>query len=260
MWALCQVLPGLAAVDAAPQSAIRPAAADLPEGAMCLPDGRVEDAWVGLVETEIDRSGCIADEKDVAPGRAAVVALEHAALRIGTEGVSQRRDPHDIRVVRVDANLADVARFTKADVPPASSGVGTSIDAVTVRDVDADGGLASAGIDNVRVGRRYGQGSDRGGGEEPIGHGPPVCSGIGRFPDAAGDSAEIERAGIMPCAGYGNDAATAERSDAAPPEQPLEIELLNLGHGRIPSTSGWRYRNPRVTHCPQFEVRVSRGA
>ena len=56
--------------------------------------------------------------------------------------------------------------------------------------------------------RRHGQGPDRGGGEEAIGHGPPVCSRIGRFPDASGDGAEIEGVGIMPCAGYGNDPAT----------------------------------------------------
>ena len=130
----------------------------------------------------------------------------------------------------MDANLADVARFAQPDVAPASAGVGTAIDAVAVGDVDANGGLASAGVDDVRVRRRHGQGPDRGGGEEAIGHGPPVCSRIGRFPDAAGDGAEIEGVGIMPCAGYGNDPATPERSDAAPPEQPLEIVLLQLRH------------------------------
>ena len=49
---------------------------------------------------------------------------------------------------------------------------------------------------------------------------------------AVGDGAKIEGAGIMTGAGYGNDAATPERSDAAPSEQSLEIELLSLGHTR----------------------------
>src|SRR5829696_3778117 len=121
VWAICQIPPGLAAVDAAPESAVRAAAADLPEGAMGLPDGGVKDSGVGLVETEIDRAGFIADVENLAPGCAAVLALEHAALRVRTEGVTQRRDPHDIRVVRVDANLADVARFGQSDVAPASA-------------------------------------------------------------------------------------------------------------------------------------------
>src|SRR5215211_2341420 len=177
---------------------------------MGLPDGGVKDSGVGLVETEIDRAGFIADVENLAPGCAAVLALEHAALRVRTEGVTQRRDPHDIRVVRVDANLADVARFGQSDVAPASAGVCTAIDAVAVGDVDADGGLASAGVDDVRVGRRYGQGPDRGGGEKAIGDGPPVCSRIGRFPDAAGDGAKIVGVGIIPCASYGNDPTTPE--------------------------------------------------
>ena len=227
---------------------------------MGLPDGGVKDAGVGLIETEIDGAGFVADEENLAPGRAAVVALEHAALRVGTERVSQRRDPHDVRVVRVDANLADVASFAQTDVAPASPGVGTAIDAVAVGDINADGGLAGAGVDDVRVRRRYGQGSDRGGGEEAIGHGPPVCSGIGRFPDAAGDGAEIERAGVMPGAGYGNDPATPERSDAAPSEQPLEIELLSLGHGRIPFTSRWRPLTGAVARRAHSSVRASSGA
>jgi hypothetical protein len=39
----------------------------------------------------------------------------------------------------------------------------------------------------------------------------------------------------MPRAGYGNDPATPERPDAAPPEQPFEIVLLQLRHEGVPS-------------------------
>src|SRR5262249_24731459 len=65
------VLPGLAAITGAPQTAVRTTAADLPEGAVRLPDGRVEDARIGRVEAEIDRARPVADEEDVPPGRAA---------------------------------------------------------------------------------------------------------------------------------------------------------------------------------------------
>src|SRR5215218_2660188 len=174
--AICQILPGLAAVDAAPESAVRATAADFPEGAMGFPHRSVKNARVGLVETEINRAGFIADVENLAPGCAAVLALEHAALGVWAEGVTQRRDPHDVRVVRVDANLADVARFAQSNVAPTPAGVGTA-------------------IDDVRVRRCYGQGPDRGGGEEAIGDGLPVCSRIGRFPDAARDGAEIEGVG-----------------------------------------------------------------
>src|SRR5829696_547666 len=256
----CQILPGLAAVDAAPQSAVRATAADLPEGAMGFPDSSVKNSRVGLVETEINRAGFIADVENLAPGCATVLALEHAALGVGSEGVTQRRDPHDIRVVRVDANLADVARFAQPNVAPASAGVGTAIDAVAVGDIDADRGFASAGIDDVRVRSRHGQGTDRGGGEEAIGDWLPVCSRIGRFPDATGYSTEIEGIGIMPCASYRNDPATPERSDAAPPEKSLEIELLSLGHSRIPSTSRLRPLTSDVARRVHSSVRASSGA
>src|SRR5215212_8282234 len=155
VWAICQILPGLAAVDAAPESAVRAAAADLPEGAMGLPDGGVKDAWVGLVETEIDRAGFIANEENLAPGCAAVIALEHASLRVRPESVTERGDPHDVRVERVNANLGDVTRFAQPEVAPAAAGVGTAIGAVTMGHINTDGRLAGPGVDDVRVRRRH---------------------------------------------------------------------------------------------------------
>src|SRR5688572_13511061 len=151
MGAAGEVLPGFATVDAAPETAVLAPAADLPEGAVCLPDGGVEDARVRLVEAEVDRAGLVADEEGLAPGRAAVVALEDAALRVGPERVPERRDPDDVRVVGVDADPADVARLAQPDVGPGAAGVGGAVDAVAVGDVDADRRLAHAGVDDVGV-------------------------------------------------------------------------------------------------------------
>src|SRR5215211_1073048 len=93
-----EAFPGLAAILTAPEPAVRTAATDFPEGAIGFPDGGVEDARIGGVEAQVNRTGFVADEQHVPPIGAAVVALEHASFRIGTECVTQSRHPHDVRV------------------------------------------------------------------------------------------------------------------------------------------------------------------
>ena len=74
---------------------------------------------VGWRRCEIDRAGLFADEQHLLPGRAAVDALEDAALLVRAEGVTERRDPDDVGIVGMDADLADVAGVFESDVGPA---------------------------------------------------------------------------------------------------------------------------------------------
>ena len=240
--AAADVLPGLAAVDAAPEAAAGAAAADLPEGAVGLPGGRIEEAGIGLVDGEVDGAGFVADGEDVPPGGAAVVALEDAALRVRPEGVAEGGHPDDVRVVGVDADLADLAGLAQAGVAPGAAGVGAAVDAVAVGDVGADGRLAGAGVDHVGVGRGDGQRSHRGGGEEAVGDGAPVRAAVGRLPDAAGHRAEVVGRRVVGDAGDGDHAATAERADAPPLEQTVELELPRIRHQSLPSLSLSVYR------------------
>src|SRR5215213_5511009 len=237
MGATIEAFPGLPPILTAPESAVRTAATDLPEGAMGLPDGGVEDARIGAVDAQVNRTCFVADKEHVSPVGAAIVAFENATFRIGTEGVTQSRHPHDVRVVWVDADLADVACVAQPGVDPAPPGVGTAVDAVAMGDVDADGRLAGTGVDDVRVGRRNRQRADRGCGEEAIGHGLPVGAAISCLPDAAGHRAEVVGVRLAAAAGHGDHTAATKGSNAAPPEQPLDIELPCISHGGIPSVS-----------------------
>src|SRR5690606_2693195 len=131
------VLPGLAAVGGHPQAAVGAAARDLPEGAVGLPDRGVHDARVG-VQRQVDRAGLGALVEHLAPGLAAVDRLEDAALLVRPEGMPERRDVDDVRVLGVDAHLGDVAGVGQAHVPPGAPAVGGLVHAVAVRHVDAD--------------------------------------------------------------------------------------------------------------------------
>src|SRR5215213_2205405 len=235
MGATIEAFPGLATILTAPEPAVRTAAADLPEGAMGLPDGGVEDARIGAVDAQVNRTGFVADKQYVSPVGAAIVAFEHATFRIGAEGVTQCRHPHDVRVVRVDADLADVARITQPAVGPAPPGVGTAVDAVAMGDVDTDGRFAGTSVDDVRVGRRNRQRADRGCGEEAIGHGLPVGAAIGCLPDAAGHRAEVVGMRLLGAAGHGDHPTATKRTNASPPEQSFNVELPCISHLEIPS-------------------------
>ncbi len=223
-WAFGDVGPGVAAVGAPPETAVRPAAADLPEGTKRLPDGRVEDARIRLVDAEIHRAGLLADEEHLLPGCSAVLALEDAALHVLTEGVTERGDPDHIRVRGVDADLADVAGVPEANVGPGTTGVGAPVDPVAVGDVDADRGLARAGVEHVRVGRGDGERADGRRGEEAVGDAPPVDAGVGRLPDTPGHPAEVEGVRVVVAPGDRDHPAAPERTDAAPLEQSIEVQ------------------------------------
>src|SRR5690606_19187023 len=110
----------------------------LPEAAIRFPDRCVQDARVRLVDGQIDRAGLVTDEEHMAPGLAAIGALEHPPLGVAPEGMTERRDPDGVRVAGMDPHLADMARLSQADVLPGPPGIGALVDAVTVGDVDPD--------------------------------------------------------------------------------------------------------------------------
>ena len=87
----------------------------------------------------------------------------------------------------------------KSDMLPTAPGIGRFVDAVADGDINADGGFAAAGVDDVGVGRRHFQRADGRGREIAIADVFPVLAGIGGLPDAAADAAEIE--GVLDRAG-----------------------------------------------------------
>ena len=120
--------------------------------------------------------------------------------------------------MRVDDDVADVARVRQADVLPGPAAVGRPVDAVAVRDVAADRRLAGAGVDDARVGVRDGDRADGGGLEVAVGDVLPVGAAAGGLPDAPGAGAEVEGRPLGRVAGDGDDAPAAVRADQAPLE------------------------------------------
>jgi len=122
--------------------------------------------------------------------------------------MTERRDVDDVRVVRMDNDVADMAGCREAHIAPCPATISGLIDAVAVRDVAADGSFARAGIDDIRVGVRNGQRADSSGCEEAIRDVLPMRAAIRRLPDAPGAGAEEERPRLGRMPGDGDDAPT----------------------------------------------------
>ena len=98
--------------------------------------------------------------QDEFPGVAAVSRAVHAALGVVFRGVSECSDIDRVGVVGMHEDLADVAGLLEPDVGPGRAAVAAAVDAVAVADIDPDGRLARAGIDDVGVGFSYRQRAD----------------------------------------------------------------------------------------------------
>ena len=214
--AVGQVGPCVAAVRRPPQAALRPCADEAPGSSEHLPHRGVEDSGVVGVHRQVDRAGPVALEQDALPRAAAVGGAEDAALLVGAEGVSERRDVEPVGVARVDPYAGDVPRVVEADVLPGGAGVGGAVYAVAVGDVAADARLARAGVYDRRVCVGYGEGADGGGAEESVGHVAPVCPAVGGLPDSARACAEVEGLPLLGVAGHGHDAPPPVRADRPP--------------------------------------------
>ena len=147
--------PGRAGVGRSPQTASGPAAHQLPEVAVRLPQAGVEHRGIAGVEREIRRSGSVVLVEHSFPARSPVGRAVHAALRVGAEGVSERGHVHPVGVVRMNADFADVPGVGESEVCPGSAPVGGPVHPVAVGDVVADGALAHARVDHAGVGVRH---------------------------------------------------------------------------------------------------------
>ena len=247
-----QLGPGVAAVDRLEDAAAGAARLQDPRPADHLPERGVEDARVGRVDAEVDGAGLGVAEQHLLPGRAAVARAEHAALLVRPEGVAERGHVDQIGVVRIDADAADVARVGQADAAPGRAAVGRPVDAVAVRDVDADARLAGAGVDDVGVGGGHGDRAHGGGPEEAVGDVLPVGAAVGRLPDAAGAGAEVEGLRVRRVPGDRHHAAAAVRTDAAPLDRVEQFRCkVSASHNRRASydMAARRIRHAAMVHA-----------
>src|SRR5262249_61360557 len=127
------LLPLFAGVDRLPPRAAGPPAVKPPGSSAALIRGGQQDIAVGRIHRDVDEACVVVDELRLRPRLPAVDRLEQAALRICLEDVAGRSHVHDVRVLRVDHDAADVAAVAQAHERPRLTGVGALEDAGAVR-------------------------------------------------------------------------------------------------------------------------------
>jgi len=131
----------------------------------------------------------------------------------------QRCHESDVRVLGMNNNAADGAGVAQANERPGLARVDGFIYAVSVNNVAADAGLACAGIDHIRIGRRNGNGAD---GRRHVfhfvGHGTPGQPSVRGLPDAATHAAEIISVRVADNATDSQHASATEGPNQSPGE------------------------------------------
>ena len=127
---LLEPAPGVAAVRRLEEAAAGSAARQGPGLAHDFPECRVEHARRRFVQGQVHGAGLLADKEDALPAAPAVARAIHAPLRIRTERVPEDRGVHEVGILRMHAQPADLPRVAQASVPPRAAGVVRAIDAV----------------------------------------------------------------------------------------------------------------------------------
>jgi hypothetical protein len=139
------------------------------------------------------------------------------------------RDSHQIGRILIHPTNADIvyiAALGHAYGSNAERGVYRSI-TVALGKIGAYVGFAGAGVNNVEVGGRYFDGPD-GGDMLIVEDARPGQAGVGGFPDAAANRAEVKDVGIAGDAG-GSDGAPAPKRSDHPPAETVEEACGGLG-------------------------------
>ena len=126
-----------------------------------------------------------------------------------------RRDQHDVWIVRINHNSRDLPRVLEPEVLPCNACVGTLIDSIAGREIRSQIGLAGADVDSVRI--RI---------EDWI----PSDTTVSCLPNPTTNGAEVIDVRIARNARDGDGASTTKRTDQ-PPMKPLielGIELLTV--------------------------------
>lgn len=126
--------------------------------------------------------------------------------------MTERRDENNIRIVRIDNYRADVTRIFQADIFPCQASVERLVYAVAIGNIPAYASFACASVDDIGIGRRYGDAADRGD-ALMIKNRLPGNSGVRCFPDAAPDRSEIIHIGIVRNARRRESSSGSKRSD-----------------------------------------------
>src|SRR5207244_425830 len=124
---------------------------DGPDMPPSLISGRDQHIGIARIEHDVGDAGVLADIEHLVPGLAAVDGLVEATIAAGIPQRSLGRDVDDVRIARIDEDLADVFGILEADVLPRLAAVVGAIDPVAVADAALAIVLAGADPDDARV-------------------------------------------------------------------------------------------------------------
>src|SRR5262249_13932845 len=155
-----------------------PAALEAPRPADHLPEARVQDPRVRRIHRQLRGAGLVVDVRDLLPALAAVLGAEHAALRVGSEGVALHRDVDQVRVLGADAGAGDLRAFLETAVLPGLPRVGGLVHAVAVGDVAADRRFAHADVQHVGIGLSDRDGAHRAGADGAVADRQPAVAAV----------------------------------------------------------------------------------
>ncbi len=175
---------------------------------------------------EVHDAGTLVEVEHLAPGGAAVRALEDAALLVRTERIAERGDPDGVGIIGMNDDAADLAGIRQADEAPCPALVGRAIGADSRRHVAADAGRPGAGVDHVGIRRRDGNRSDAACLDLAVRQVLPRGPRIDRAPYAAARCSHVERMRPAGHAGVRRRAAAAVGADHAIPH-PVEVRRVD---------------------------------
>src|SRR4029078_2289180 len=209
---LGEMLTAVGALVEADAGRVLRAADDRPRLSLAAPHPGVNDVRVGGVQLEIGRTDAVGHEEDFLPGLAAVGRLEDTAFSVRLERVSDRGNPNDIWLGRVNTHRGDLSGVVQAGEAPRISAVGRFVDASTRRDIAPDVVGARPEIDDIRIRLRH---RNRPGGCDryfAVRDRHPARAGLRRSEDAATRDSHIEGTRLRRHARHRRDAASTRRT------------------------------------------------
>ena len=183
------------------------------------------------IEGDVDGAGLFIFVENLLPGLAAIGRAKDSALFVRPERMSERRDENDVGIVRIDdqrgrCGACHRVRCASRSCPPSTR----FVHAIAKRNVAANAGLARAHVNDVRIGGRDRNRSDRGN-RLLVEKRRPGEPAVRRLPHAAGHRAEIIDIRLTRDARHSQHAPAAERPHQ-PPLHPLQrLVLERLGSG-----------------------------
>src|SRR5579872_2566037 len=154
------------------------------------------------IKSYIDSTCVLILVQDFVPGLAAVNGAENSTLGVRPERMAQRCDINNVRILWIDNHFADRSRVVQAYVFPGLPAVDCFINSVPVRDIATNTRFASANVNDVWIGGRNRQASDRAD-SLLVENRRPRHRAVGRFPHSAAGRAKIISCGITGYAGSG---------------------------------------------------------